>query len=171
MSFWINNYHKLQWVDDFAQVENEILKFAPTVPVEKTEYYYEFFHEELQGHLAPTSSGHGSVDLIIPGCHKAAALERLVQRCGITTEQWSLLVTVEMILKCWSIVEKVTQWIMLQKMLKKRQIIFVLQCWRRGSCYIRSVVSKIISFFDNKYGSISSKITAWGDWADEIIGL
>lgn len=28
-------YHKLEWVDDFAEVDDQILKFAPTVPVEK----------------------------------------------------------------------------------------------------------------------------------------
>lgn len=80
-------YHKLMWVDDFSQVEDQILKFAPTVPVEKTEYYCELFRKELDGLLVPTGSGHGSVDLIVPGCHKASGLERLVQRWGITPEQ------------------------------------------------------------------------------------
>ncbi|WP_291291928.1 Cof-type HAD-IIB family hydrolase [Enterococcus sp.] len=80
-------YHRLMWVDDFAEVDDQILKFAPTVPVEKTEYYTERFKRELEGLLVPTGSGHGSVDLIVPGCHKASGLERLVQRWGITPEQ------------------------------------------------------------------------------------
>ncbi|HCO72365.1 MAG TPA: HAD family hydrolase [Enterococcus sp.] len=80
-------YHKLQWVDDFAQVEDTILKFAPTVPVEKTAYYSELFQKELAGLLVPTGSGHGSVDLIVPNCHKASGLARLVERWGITPEQ------------------------------------------------------------------------------------
>lgn len=80
-------YHRLKWVDDFEQVKDQILKFAPTVPVEKTMYYYELFQDKLNGLLVPTSSGHGSVDLILPDCHKAAGLERLVQRWGITPEQ------------------------------------------------------------------------------------
>lgn len=80
-------YHKLKWVDDFSQVDDRILKFAPTVPVEKTTYYCELFGENLQGMLVPTSSGHGSIDLILPGCHKAAGLQKLVQRWGITPEQ------------------------------------------------------------------------------------
>jgi len=80
-------YHKLAWVDDFAQVEDQILKFAPTVPVEKTDYYCELFRDELNGELIPTSSGHGSVDLIIPACHKASGLKKLVERWGITSEQ------------------------------------------------------------------------------------
>lgn len=80
-------YHRLKWVDDFAQVEDQILKFAPTVPVEKTAYYCDLFCDELEGLLVPTSSGHGSVDLIIPGCHKASGLKRLVQRWEMTPEQ------------------------------------------------------------------------------------
>ncbi|MGG5358466.1 Cof-type HAD-IIB family hydrolase [Enterococcus sp. DIV0240a] len=80
-------YHKLKWVDDFSQVEDKILKFAPTVPVEKTEMYCDLFREKLNGFLVPTGSGHGSVDLIVPNCHKASGLERLVQRWGITPEQ------------------------------------------------------------------------------------
>lgn len=80
-------YHKLQWVEDFGQVEDQILKFAPTVPVEKTAYYCDLFKEKLKGRLVPTSSGHGSVDLIIPNCHKASGLKKLVERWGITPEQ------------------------------------------------------------------------------------
>lgn len=80
-------YYKLQWVDDFAQVDDTILKFAPTVPVEKTDYYTDLFRKELEGHLIPTGSGHGSIDLIVPGCHKASGLARLVERWRITPEQ------------------------------------------------------------------------------------
>lgn len=80
-------YHRLKWVDHFEQVEDQVLKFAPTVPVEKTMAYYELFREKLDGMLVPTTSGHGSVDLIMPGCHKASGLKRLVERWGITPEQ------------------------------------------------------------------------------------
>lgn len=80
-------YHNLEWVEDFEQVDDQILKFAPTVPVEKTDYYCDLFSEKLNGALVPTSSGHGSVDLIIPGCHKAAGLKQLVQRWDITPAQ------------------------------------------------------------------------------------
>lgn len=80
-------YHKLQWVDDFAQVNDTILKFAPTVPIDKTDYYYNMFLNALDGLLIPTSSGHGSIDLIVPNCHKASGIERLVQRWNITSEQ------------------------------------------------------------------------------------
>ena len=50
-------------------------------------YYYDIFCRQLKGKLEPTTSGHGSIDLIVPGCHKASGLKRLVQRWGITPEQ------------------------------------------------------------------------------------
>ena len=80
-------YHRLQWVDDFKAVEDDILKFAPTVPVDKTYHYYDLFREKLAGKVEPTTSGHGSIDLIVPGCHKAFGLKRLVERWGISPDQ------------------------------------------------------------------------------------
>ncbi len=80
-------YHRLQWVDDFKAVKGQILKFAPTVPEEKTYDYYAMFGQRLEGKLEATTSGHGSIDLIVPGCHKASGLKRLVKRWGISPEQ------------------------------------------------------------------------------------
>ena len=40
-----------------------------------------------RGRVEPTTSGHGSIDLILPGCHKASGLRRLAERWGITPEQ------------------------------------------------------------------------------------
>ncbi len=80
-------YHRLQWVDDLKEVKDQILKFAPTVPEEKTYFYYDIFCKKLKGKVEPTTSGHGSIDLIVPGCHKASGLKRLVERWGISPEQ------------------------------------------------------------------------------------
>ena len=80
-------YHRLMWTDDFKIVDDQILKFAPTVPEEKTWEYYDMFCERLPGKIEPTTSGHGSIDLIVPGCHKASGLKRLVERWGISPEQ------------------------------------------------------------------------------------
>ena len=63
-------YHRLQWVDDFKEVKDQILKFAPTVPEEKTYEYYDMFRERLKGKVEPTTS-----------------VKRLVERWGITPEQ------------------------------------------------------------------------------------
>lgn len=80
-------YHLLKWVDDFKEVKDQILKFAPTVPEEKTYFYYDIFCERLKGKVEPTTSGHGSIDLIVPGCHKASGLKRLAERWGISQDQ------------------------------------------------------------------------------------
>ena len=72
---------------NFKKVTDQILKFAPTVPAEKTYFYYDIFRERLKGKVEPTTSGHGSIDLIVPGCHKASGLKRLVERWGISPEQ------------------------------------------------------------------------------------
>lgn len=80
-------YHRLEWTDDLKKVEDQILKFAPTVPEEKTYDYYDILCKRLKGKVEPTTSGHGSIDLIVPGCHKASGLKRLVERWGLVPEQ------------------------------------------------------------------------------------
>ena len=80
-------YHRLKWADDLKEVKDQILKFAPTVPEEKTYFYYDMFCERLKGKAEPTTSGHGSIDLIVPGCHKASGIRRLAERWGISPEQ------------------------------------------------------------------------------------
>ena len=80
-------YHRLQWVDDLKTVKDRILKFATNVPEEKTWEYYHIFKERLCGLIEPTTSGHGFIDLIVPGCHKASGLKRLVERWNIDQSQ------------------------------------------------------------------------------------
>lgn len=80
-------YHRLEWVDDLKKVKDQILKFALTVPDEKTDFYYDLFSKRLKGKMESTTSGHGSIDLIAPGCHKASGIKRLVERWGISPEQ------------------------------------------------------------------------------------
>ena len=75
-------YHRLQWTDDFKEVSDQILKFAPTVPEEKTYFYYDMFRERLGGKVEPTTSGHGSIDLIVPGCHKGVRPEAACRVLG-----------------------------------------------------------------------------------------
>lgn len=76
-------YHHLMWVDNLREVKDQILKFALMVPEEQTEEYCELFNRELKGLVEPTASGHGCIDLIIPGCHKASGLKRLVERWNL----------------------------------------------------------------------------------------
>lgn len=80
-------YHRLAWTEDLKQVQDRIMKFSLAVPDAKTSYYHDLFLEELEGRMLPVSSGHGAIDLILPGCHKASGLKRLVARWGISPEQ------------------------------------------------------------------------------------
>lgn len=79
--------HRVEWTDDLKTVDDQFLKFTAIVPDDKTQYYYDMFSEKLSGKLVPTSSGHGSIDLIVSGCHKASGLKRLVERWRINPEQ------------------------------------------------------------------------------------
>lgn len=80
-------YHRLAWVDDLKQVDDQFLKFALMVPEEKTELYYDLLKRQLHGKMVPTASGYGCIDLIVPGCHKASGLKRLIERWGIHPKQ------------------------------------------------------------------------------------
>lgn len=74
-------------MDDFREVDDTIIKFAPSVPEERTWEFYDRFCERSGGLLTPTTSGHGGIDLIVPGCHKAWGLGFLAERWGIGAEQ------------------------------------------------------------------------------------
>lgn len=80
-------YHRLRWIDDFKKVDDQILKFACNVPVDKTQVYCDMFAERLKGKIEVTTSGFGAIDLISLGCHKAASIHRLVSSWGISQEQ------------------------------------------------------------------------------------
>ena len=70
-----------------GKVNDRFLKFAQFVPEDKTDYYYDLLRDKLQGKLIPVTSGHGAIDLIMQGCHKASGLQRLVERWNLTPEQ------------------------------------------------------------------------------------
>ncbi|NLL33219.1 MAG: HAD family hydrolase [Enterococcus cecorum] len=80
-------YHRLKWVDDLSQIDDQFLKVSLLVPDEKTSYFYNLLCQQLNGIVDVTTSGHGWIDLIMPGCHKASGLAKLVQRWRITPEQ------------------------------------------------------------------------------------
>lgn len=75
---------RMEMVDDLKKIDDQILKFALLVPNEKSGEYEKILREKLTGALTPTTSGYNSIDLIIPGCHKASGIKRLVERFGIT---------------------------------------------------------------------------------------
>lgn len=76
-------YHRLAWVDDLHAVDDRMLKYALMVDEERTYEFYDILTRRLGGRMVPVTSGHGSIDLILPGVHKAAGLERLMDKLGI----------------------------------------------------------------------------------------
>ncbi len=80
-------YHRMEWVDDLRAVDDRVLKFAINVPPERTYDYYDEIRATLGSGLVPTTSGHGAIDLITAGCHKASGLERLAVRWDIEPAQ------------------------------------------------------------------------------------
>lgn len=77
-------YYHLQKIDDFDEIDDRILKFAVSCPDEKTDYYVQLFKEKLAGIAEVTSSGHGDIDIIQPGIHKANGLKELGTDIGVT---------------------------------------------------------------------------------------
>lgn len=80
-------YHRLQRVATFSEVEDRILKFALAVPEEETDEMRTLLHARIGAYITPVSSGHGSVDLIVPGFHKAHGIQLLQERWDIADEE------------------------------------------------------------------------------------
>ncbi|MCS3430858.1 Cof-type HAD-IIB family hydrolase [Klebsiella sp. BIGb0407] len=76
-------YHRLQLVDDFSNLDDCLFKFAINLPDSLLDDTMESLTDKLKGIVVPVTSGHGSIDLIIPGAHKANGLRILQERWGI----------------------------------------------------------------------------------------
>lgn len=80
-------YHRLKRVTSFEQVDDQILKFALACPEEETVQLRDLLHGKIGSVITPVSSGHGSIDLIVPGFHKAYGLQLLQQKWNIKDEE------------------------------------------------------------------------------------
>ncbi|GEO77753.1 Cof-type HAD-IIB family hydrolase [Companilactobacillus mindensis] len=72
-----NYYHHLDVIENFDQIDDDVLKFAITCPDEQTDEIVETLKTALKGLAEPTSSGHGDIDVIQLGMNKAAGLKEL----------------------------------------------------------------------------------------------
>jgi len=79
-------YHRLRRVTAFSEVEEMAFKFALTLPNEQLPCVMRDLSRQLEGIVCPVSSGHGSIDLIIPGVHKANGLKILQNLWGIADQ-------------------------------------------------------------------------------------
>lgn len=80
-------YHRLQVVDDYAEINDTLFKFALNIDEDEFDGFMQGISRELDGILTPVSSGHGSADLIITGMHKANGLKLLQTQWGIADDE------------------------------------------------------------------------------------
>ncbi|MCE1261907.1 Cof-type HAD-IIB family hydrolase [Enterobacter kobei] len=76
-------YHRLEMVSDFDNLNDIFFKFGLNVSDHEIPRIQAMLHEKLNDIMVPVTTGHGSIDLIIPGVHKANGLRILQQRWGI----------------------------------------------------------------------------------------
>lgn len=81
-------YHRLKKVPSLLDVQDDTLfKFALSFPVEQVTDVLKQLHAALGDKVIPVSSGHGDVDLIIPGIHKAHGLMKLQELWGVKNHE------------------------------------------------------------------------------------
>nr|WP_255565834.1 Cof-type HAD-IIB family hydrolase [Desemzia sp. RIT 804] len=72
-------YHKLEVVETFQDINDQILKLALGCSETQMGSLHEQLKEQLKKDMTPVSSGTGSIDLIRTGTHKANGLKRLAK--------------------------------------------------------------------------------------------
>lgn len=80
-------YHRLEEVDSFDSVSDPMIKFNINCRDEDTAAYLDLIKQMLSDEISSVSSGHGSIDLIVKGCHKAFGLKLLADRFKITPDE------------------------------------------------------------------------------------
>ena len=71
-------YYRLKKVTDLYAINHDaILKFALNCPIEQTDEILSRLTDAVGDRVTPVSSGHGDIDLIMPGVHKANGLKKL----------------------------------------------------------------------------------------------
>ncbi|MFZ2761513.1 MAG: HAD hydrolase family protein, partial [Trichococcus flocculiformis] len=80
-------YHRLKRVDSFSEIDDTIFKFASGFAEEEVPALLEHFTREIGDVVSPVSTGQGSIDLIIPGMHKASGIQLLQKLWGISDEE------------------------------------------------------------------------------------
>ncbi|MDX7622942.1 HAD family hydrolase, partial [Enterobacter bugandensis] len=74
---------RLERVQDFNSLNDIFFKFGLNVSDEEIPRIQALLHEKLSDSMVPVTTGHGSIDLILPGVHKANGLRILQTRWGI----------------------------------------------------------------------------------------
>lgn len=93
-------YHRLEFVDNFNNINDVFFKFGLNITDERIPEVQAALHDAIGDIMVPVHTGYGSIDLIIPGVHKANGLRLLQQRWGIEIMKWWYSATAATILRC-----------------------------------------------------------------------
>ncbi|POT57990.1 HAD family hydrolase [Citrobacter amalonaticus] len=80
-------YHRLEFVDNFDNINDVFFKFGLNISDNRIPEVQSALHDAIGDIMVPVHTGYGSIDLIIPGVHKANGLRLLQQRWGIDDEE------------------------------------------------------------------------------------
>ncbi|ATH92520.1 Cof-type HAD-IIB family hydrolase [Bacillus glycinifermentans] len=76
-------YHMLQKVPHFENLNDKIFKFSTSFSADHVSELLRNLKKAIGSLVTPVSSGHGDIDFIIPGLHKASGIKLLQERWGI----------------------------------------------------------------------------------------
>ncbi|WP_282708987.1 Cof-type HAD-IIB family hydrolase [Ligilactobacillus sp. Marseille-Q7487] len=77
---------RLQVIDNISQINDQLFKFTLSVPKNQTQKYQDYLNLKLAGNAVATSSGHGEIDLIIPGLNKAWGLNHVLKGWNLSAK-------------------------------------------------------------------------------------
>lgn len=81
-------YHRLLELDSFDPLPaDSIVKFGLEVPLDRVADFVAELNEAFKDEVKAVASGHGSVDIIIPGMNKGGAIEWLLKRWDLEPNQ------------------------------------------------------------------------------------
>lgn len=81
-------YHRLKELDSFDELpsEDRFVKFALDLPIDRVAAFVTEMNDVFKDEIKAVASGHGSVDIIIPGMNKGAAIQWLLDRWHVSPE-------------------------------------------------------------------------------------
>jgi len=80
-------YHRLKRVDDLTGISDQLFKFALRFPLEDVDQALVNLKRELGEEVTPVACGHGDVDIIVTGIHKAHGIRLLQHRWQISDDK------------------------------------------------------------------------------------
>jgi len=81
-------YHRLKELDSFDELSSEdrFVKFALDLPIDRVAAFVTEMNDVFKDEIKAVASGHGSVNIIIPGMNKGAAIQWLLDRWHVSSE-------------------------------------------------------------------------------------